>query len=127
MTEDHSQNKPSDWAGNAHSFGRVWGIPIIALVWVPHPAKTLLWTAALGWMGVACLMNARRCGRTHCFYTGPFFLIMAFVGLLHGFQIVPLGAGGWTWIGIATGIGTGGLWCLTEKILGKYRHQEEAP
>lgn len=76
-------------------------------------------------MGAACLANAWRCGRTHCFYTGPFFLVIAAMALLHGFQIVPLGADGWRWIGIVTGVGGGGLWYLTERALGKYGRYDE--
>ena len=119
----------NDWVGNYRSYALAWGLPtaaLIAAIWIAPPAKTLIWTAALVWMGAACLGNARRCGRTHCFYTGPFFLVMAVVTLLHGFQIVPLGADGWNWIGTAIGVGGGGLWCLTEHILGKYRHRGES-
>ena len=117
-----------DWVGNYLGFGFAWGLPIIALIaaiWMAHPAKTLIWTVSLVWMGVACLANARRCGRTHCYYTGPFFLFMAVVALLHGFRIVPLGAEGWKWIGIAIGVGSGGMWCLTEHVWGKYRRHGE--
>ena len=51
---------------------------------------------------------------------------MAVVTLVHGFQFVPLGSKGWKWIGIAIGAGGGGLWCLTEKIWGRYLHHGEA-
>jgi len=32
-------------------------------------------------MGGACLVNAVRCGRLHCYVTGPFFLLGA-IGLV---------------------------------------------
>jgi hypothetical protein len=32
-------------------------------------------------MGVACIVNALRCGRVHCYLTGPFFLLMAVIAL----------------------------------------------
>ena len=51
-------------------------------------------TEALAWMGAACLANARRCGRMHCFFTGPFFLAMAALALAVGLDIVSLGAAG---------------------------------
>jgi hypothetical protein len=35
-----------------------------------------MWIIALVWMGTACILNARRCGRTHCRYTGPYYLAM---------------------------------------------------
>src|SRR5262249_57384263 len=40
------------------------------------PARTGTWIIALIWMGTACILNARRCGRTHCRYTGPYYLAM---------------------------------------------------
>ncbi|MEQ9642771.1 MAG: hypothetical protein RIM84_22295 [Alphaproteobacteria bacterium] len=114
----------SDWAARIGSFVIAWGLPIAAMLaaiaFAPL-AKTVTWIAALAWMGVACLLNARRCGRTHCYYTGPFFLLMTIPVALHGFGIVPFGPEGWRWLGITVGVGGGGLWCLTEKLAGRYR------
>ena len=101
-----------------------WGLPIAAMVlavFLGPVGKTLVWVAALTWMGAACLMNARRCGRTHCYYTGPFFLLMTIPVALHGFAIVPFGPDGWRWLGIAIAVGAGGIWVLTEKAWGRYR------
>ena len=85
-------------------------------------ARALVWAVALVWMGAACLMSARRCGRRHCDLTGPFFLIMAVATLLHGFGAVWLGPNGWLWLGatIIAG-GYGALWYLPERIWGRYR------
>lgn len=80
----------------------------------------LLWGAALSVGGIGCLVNARRCGRRHCFYTGPFFLAMALASLLHGFGALPLGAAGWIVIGATTLVGAVGLTYLPERIWGKY-------
>lgn len=113
-----------DLLSSYKSFALSWGIPIAAMIGaisVAHPAKTWIWVVALAWMGIACLANARRCGRTHCYYTGPFFLIMTVPVLLHGYEILWLGTEGWKWLGITVGVGGGGLWCVTEKLLGKYR------
>jgi hypothetical protein len=70
-------------------------------------------------MGAACLLNARRCGRKHCFYTGPFFLLMTVPVLLHGYGWVGIGADGWRWLGLAIGIGAVAITAVTEKS-GKY-------
>ncbi len=72
-------------------------------------------------MGVACLINARRCGRRHCYYKGPFFLLMTIPVALHGFEIIWLGPEGWKWLGVSIGVLGGGLWCGTEAVMGRYR------
>ncbi len=116
-----------DWVSTRLGFALAWGVPIAALIGAglmdPVP-KTLTWAAALSWMGVACLANATRCGRMHCFFTGPFFLLMAVAALLHGFQIVGLGPSGWRWLGIATGVGGGLLWVLPELVWGRFVGRE---
>jgi len=122
MTDPAPQPK-KDWVGDYKTYILFWGLPVIAMIGaisVAHPAKTLIWIAALVWMGLACAYNARRCGRTHCYYTGPFFLIMTIPVALHGFQILWLGVEGWKWLGIVIGVGAAGLWCFTEKLWGKY-------
>ncbi len=83
--------------------------------------RTALWTAALGTMGTACLVNAMRCGRIHCYATGPFFLLMAIVTLLYGLDILPLGKNGWNLISLTILFGTIVFCCLPELIWGKYR------
>src|SRR6266852_7249120 len=52
-------------------------LPAIAIVATGHYRigdgwRTAVWTAALSIMGTACLANAVRCGRVHCYITGPF-------------------------------------------------------
>ena len=99
-----------------------WGLPIgamLLMIGTPHPLKTWVWVGALVWMGGACLLNARRCKRRHCFVTGPFFLAMTVPVLLFGYGLIDLGDGGWRWLGIAVGVGAFGLTALTERG-GKY-------
>src|SRR5712691_5501350 len=69
----------ADWVGNARANILAWWIPkgaIIAALFAPGPVRAAVWTVALIWMGTACILNARRCGRTHCRYTGPYYLAM---------------------------------------------------
>lgn len=82
--------------------------------------RTVVWTLALSIMGTACPANAVRCGRLHCYTTGPFFLAMAVVTLLYGFGIVPLGGNGWNLISLTMLIGAIVLCCLPELFFGKY-------
>jgi hypothetical protein len=92
-----------------HSFDGAW--------------RTVVWTVALSTMGTACVINSVRCGRLHCYLTGPFFLVMSIVTLLYGLGIVPLGGNGWNLIGLATLIGAVVLCCLPELFFGKYRNR----
>ncbi len=94
----------------------VAGVPAISSGW-----RTVVWTVALATMGVACIVNALRCGRVHCYLTGPFFLLMALIALSYGLGILHLGQNGWNLLGLMTLIGAIALWCLPEMLLGKYR------
>ena len=83
--------------------------------------RTLIWTVSLGIMGIACLVNAARCGRVHCYLTGPFFLAMAVLTLLYGLGIAQLGRHGWNLLGSAILVGAIALCCIPELLFGKYR------
>lgn len=113
----------NDWVSDVHTFVVAWGLPgvflIIGIFLDPFP-RTIIWTGALLWQGIACLANAARCGRTHCYFTGPFFLIMALMTMLHGFQIVGFGENGWVWLGLVIISGSGALWLFTERAWGKF-------
>jgi hypothetical protein len=112
-----------DWAGNWRSLAGLWGIPAAAMVAatllgpLPHAA---VWTAALIWMGGACIANARRCGRTHCRFTGPFYLLMAALVVAHAVGMLPLGERGWAILGTATIVGTAVLWWGSERLWGLF-------
>lgn len=112
-----------DWAGNRRAFALYWGLPaaVMALAGVLDPlTRAFVWTGALLWMGGACLANARRCGRTHCRFTGPFFIAMAVVVVAYAAGALPLGPSGWTLVGATTLFGAIGVWWVTERIWGKF-------
>lgn len=117
----------TDWVGDVRNYALAWGLPTAALVttvFVPPLIRTLVWFLSLIWMGAACLSNARRCGRTHCRLTGPFFLLMAAATLSHGVGLIPLGPYGWTWLGAAIAGGTALLWSVSEALLGRYSNRK---
>ena len=87
----------------------------------PPALKTILWTTSLAFMGAACLVNASRCGRIHCLFTGPFFILGAVASLGYGLGILPFGPSGWKWIGAVTIIGAIALTFIPELVLGRYR------
>ncbi len=116
----------NDWVGRPRSYILAWGLPtaiLIAAIFLDPATRTILWTLALIWKGAACLANARRCGRTHCFYTGPFYLVLAGLVVLHGTGNPSFGPNGWLWLGGAIAVGTVAIWPLTEKLLGSYRRR----
>ena len=103
-----------------------FGLPVMAMVLagradVDFGWRTVVWTAALTTMGAACLVNALRCGRIHCYLTGPLFLALGVIALLFGLGVLPLGRNGWNLIGLTTLVGAVLLCCVPEGLFGKYR------
>src|SRR5258708_38173968 len=68
-----------DWLASVHISLLAWWMPkaaILAGLFVLVSVRAVIWIIALVWMGTACILNARRCNRTHCRYTGPYYLLM---------------------------------------------------
>lgn len=124
MSENSTKSNRVDLAGSTGRVLGVWGLPIVAMILSANigggPTNAFVFPMALIWMGAACLLNALRCGRLHCFVTGPFFLLMAALSLLHGTSLIPLGPRGWEIVGYGTLIGAIVLWYGPERIWGKY-------
>lgn len=107
----------------------VWKLPAAApvassLAPLPDVARGGVWALALGTMGLACLRNALRCRRMHCYFTAPLFLGLAFLSLLHGTDTVGLGPSGWAWIGGTALVGGVGLSMVPERLWGRYAGHE---
>lgn len=116
-----------DLVGSRLMLAVVWGIPaaamLLALLLEPI-TRAAVWMATLSWMGGACIVNARRCGRTHCRYTGPFFLGMAGLVAAYGAGVLPLGNQPWLLLGIAIAVGIALIWWGSERILGTYSRRD---
>jgi hypothetical protein len=112
-----------DWAGNWRTLLIIWGLPAALMLAAglidPRP-RSVVWTASLVWMGAACLANAGRCRRTHCRYTGPFFLGMAALVVSYAAGVLPLGRYGWAILGVAAAVGNALLWWGSERLLGRF-------
>lgn len=74
------------------SFLWLWGAPGALLLaadaaWqahrLPATAAGLLFTASAMWIGIACYINGRRCGRTHCVIVGYLLPPLGLLGLLN--------------------------------------------
>ena len=125
-----------DWAADRATLAAVWGLPalamLLAVLLLQPMVCCIVWIANLAWMGGACIANARRCDRTHCRYTGPFFLAMTGLVLAHAAGLVPLGSQPWLVLGLLIAVGNAVIWWGSERLFGTYsrraRHlQTETP
>lgn len=104
----------------------LWGLPAAIMFLTVCCAGsgwivTITWTLSRAVMGGACLVNARGCGRMHCYFTGPFFLVMAVASLAYGLHWLPLGPHGWLYLGAVLLAGGGLLGFVPEWLWGRYR------
>jgi len=97
--------------------GWAWAAGIFLGMYVDPALRTWIGTPALGVMGLGCLWNAARCGRLHCYFTGPFLLLMAALWLLEGLGRLPLH---WGWLALVTVVGNFALNVLPERLWGTY-------
>lgn len=112
-----------DWVGNWRSFALLWGLPGAAMTgaaFLDPGLRGMVWTIMLLWMGGACLANARRCSRTHCRFTGPFFLIMAGCVAAYAVGILAIGPSGWNVLGEIMLVGFAVIWWVSERLWGTF-------
>jgi hypothetical protein len=122
MTDAPTQTA-RDWLGSVHTSLLAWWVPkavILAGLFVPVSVRALIWIIALIWMGSACILNARRCNRTHCRYTGPYYLTMIVPVIALGAGLVTVGILGWVCLAVIILGGSGLIWWATERSLGKF-------
>jgi hypothetical protein len=112
-----------DWLRSPHTSLLAWWIPqaaILAGLFAPVAVRTAIWIIALSWMGTACILNARRCGRTHCRFTGPYYLAMIIPVLALGLGVISLGLSAWVVLGVVIILGGKTIWWTTERAWGKF-------
>jgi hypothetical protein len=111
------------WLASTRTNALAWWIPqaaILAGLFVPVPVRAAIWIIALLWMGTACMLNARRCGRTHCRYTGPYYLAMIVPVLVLASGIVSADFYGWLALGALILAGSRIIWWATERAWGTF-------
>jgi hypothetical protein len=121
---NNETQEAQDWARSLGGYLIAWGIPSIVLVaaGLLNPApRALVWAGVLVWMGAGCLLNARRSGRTHCRYTGPYYLAMIVPVALLGAGVVAPGAWAWWVLAGMILLGAKAIWLVTEGLWGRYR------
>lgn len=112
-----------DWLGSVHTSVLAWWLPKAAILTgllFSVSFRAVIWIIALMWMGTACMLNARRCNRTHCRYTGPYYLAMIVPVTVLGAGLVTVGIVGWVWLGVVILGGSALIWRATERTWGKF-------
>jgi hypothetical protein len=111
----------TDLVADKRAYFLLWRLPWLAIAAsLPlrdSALKAGIWTTAFAQMGVACLANAAGCGRLHCFFTGPFYLLGAVSSLLRGLGKLPVP---WPALGGVMFVGWLLLGRLPERLWGKY-------
>jgi hypothetical protein len=123
MMTNESVRSSHDWLRSPRTSLLAWWIPqaaIIASLLAPVPLRTVTWIVALIWMGTACILNANRCGRTHCRYTGPFYLAMIAPVIVLGLELVTIGIYGWIALAALILLGSKLIWWTTERAWGPF-------
>ena len=121
---DGSVRASRDWLGNTRAHLLAWWVPqagLVAGLFAPMGVRTGIWIVALGWMGTACVLNAQRCRRTHCRYTGPYYLTMILPVLILGTVGASRGLAEWIALGVLIVVGGRLLWWATERAWGKFQ------
>lgn len=112
--------RSNDLSARLLTFSLCWGIPIALFAVgsnvLPLP-RMAVWTIALAWAGTACAINARRCGRLHCYITGPLFLLGGLAFALVGLELVALPVG---WILVIITVGACLAYALEFALNSKY-------
>lgn len=101
----------------------LWAVSPLAFIagWLLPSLRAVLWSSGLILAGGLCVANAARCGRLHCYITGPLFLIGALLSGLRGFGLLN-----WSWNSIGTFMLVGlAVAYLPECLAGKYVRQNE--
>jgi hypothetical protein len=109
-----------DWASTGKGL-LIWGPPAVAFIAGDHwaSARSWLWFAGFLVAAVGCIANAARCGRRHCYFTGPLFLLAAAYNGLAGFHVVPMNET----VFLEVVAGAAVLACLSEPVFGRYRQR----
>lgn len=119
-----SSTASADLVGDKRAHFLLWRLPWIAVVasllLKDSSLKAGIWTTAFTQMGVACIANASGCGRMHCFFTGPFYLLAAVASYLRGTGRLAIP---WPAIAGLTCVGVCALWWGPERLWGKYAGQ----
>ena len=124
MNED-SEVKSRDNSTRPIRFIFFWGIPFAGLLGASFITampmlRASIYIIAFAWLGIACLFNALQCNRVHCWFTGPWLVLVA-IGLF-AYEFLDIRPDGISFPGAANGaiVIAAVLRFAPELIFGKY-------
>lgn len=93
LRSDSLTAREKDWTARCSGQLLWWGTPIVVGIAAGQLKLSLsdmglVWAGALAWMGAGCVLNALRCGRLHCFLSGPALWCGAIAATLFTFKIL---------------------------------------
>jgi hypothetical protein len=93
MSEVPVANASKDWVRRPSAFAVWWGLPIVigvssSLIGLSLVQAAFLWAALFAWMGTGCVLNALRCARLRCYFSGPVLWLGAVAAVLVGFGVI---------------------------------------
>lgn len=113
-----------DWLDDPRTRRWAFTAPQVAFLvgfLLPVNWRAVVWPAALLVIGTACVANARRCGRVHCYFSGPFFLAAAVLVVGYHLQLFGGVPGGWDGLGLGIVVVATVLNVVPERLWGRYR------
>ena len=116
-----SKNPLDLTASRAAWFFWYWPVAVILAGSFWAAGRNWLWAGAFCVMGIGCLINARRCHRLHCYFTGPLFLAAAGYAIAAQFQLVPLRVD----IFLLIVLGPSCAFQCAERLFGRYRGRSQ--
>src|SRR5262249_46812283 len=97
-----------DWLSSPRTSALAWWIPkavIVVALFIPP---------------TACILNSRQCGRTHCRYTGPYYLGMIAPVLVLASGVISVDFYAWLSLAVLILGGSMIIWWATERAWGKF-------
>lgn len=114
-----------DWLTSAGGKLLIYGVPFAALQLAGNLGGFTLATAVPAacflLVGIACLFNAARSRRLHCYFMGPWCLVAGTLTALYSARVIDLGPHSWDWLVNGGMLGALLIYMTVERIGGRYR------
>ena len=93
MSSDSVARRSKAWSRQYTGLLLWWGLPLLmgisaGFFRLSLHGTALVWAGAFAWMGTGCVLNALRCSRLHCFFSGPVLWLGALGALLVGLRVL---------------------------------------